>query len=199
MDRARSDDREMSIIASTPSHCCSGQPSSSQAARPYHPAERVKGGRAVNLDGHQHWPRCGCLSSWSLVPHLLKCWRDGLTEEVPKRCSRRAPSGSCFGSGMGFRRNPPVVILSSINLVLSITILALTLRKSSPPEAHTARRDERTRDCRLIWRRRYRAPIFKAPSMCPDPNSRLRREGRTWKWSCCRKTKAGREKRVARL
>jgi PQ loop repeat len=27
----------------------------------------------------------GCLSSWSLVPQLLKCWRDGLTEAVSKK------------------------------------------------------------------------------------------------------------------
>src|SRR5215204_2098008 len=27
----------------------------------------------------------GCRSSWSLVPQLLKCWRDGLTEAVSKK------------------------------------------------------------------------------------------------------------------
>ena len=27
----------------------------------------------------------GCLSSWSLVPQLLKCWREGLTEAVSKK------------------------------------------------------------------------------------------------------------------
>jgi hypothetical protein len=41
----------------------------------------------------------GCLASWSLVPQLLKCWREGLTEAVSKKMFERpAPSASSSGA-----------------------------------------------------------------------------------------------------
>jgi MtN3 and saliva related transmembrane protein len=72
----------------------------------------------------------GCLSSWSLVPQLLKCWRDGLTEAVSKKMFATRAFGLVLWIVYGFfAGSPPVVIFSSINLALSITILVLTLRK----------------------------------------------------------------------
>jgi MtN3 and saliva related transmembrane protein len=74
----------------------------------------------------------GCLSSWSLVPQLLKCWRDGLTEAVSKKMFATRAFGLVLWVVYGFfAGSSPVVIFSSINLVLSITILVLTLRNSS--------------------------------------------------------------------
>jgi MtN3 and saliva related transmembrane protein len=79
----------------------------------------------------------GCLSSWSLVPQLLKCWRDGLTEAVSKRMFATRALGLVLWVIYGFFAGSlPVVIFSSINLVLSITILVLTLRNSRAAEAH---------------------------------------------------------------
>jgi MtN3 and saliva related transmembrane protein len=75
----------------------------------------------------------GCMSSWSLVPQLLKCWRDGLTEAVSKKMFATRAFGLVLWIVYGFfAGSPPVVIFSSINLVLSITILVLTRRNSSP-------------------------------------------------------------------
>jgi uncharacterized protein with PQ loop repeat len=42
----------------------------------------------------------GCLSSWSLVPQLLKCWREGLTEAVSKKMFATAPLASSSGASM---------------------------------------------------------------------------------------------------
>ena len=77
----------------------------------------------------------GCLSSWSLVPQLLKCWRDGLTEAVSKKMFATRAFGLVLWVVYGFfAGSSPVVIFSSINLVLSITILVLTLRcRRAPP------------------------------------------------------------------
>jgi MtN3 and saliva related transmembrane protein len=73
----------------------------------------------------------GCMSSWSLVPQLLKCWREGLTEAVSKRMFAARAFGLVLWCIYGyFAGSLPVVIFSSINLVLSIAILVLTLRKS---------------------------------------------------------------------
>jgi MtN3 and saliva related transmembrane protein len=113
----------------------------SEAARPYHPAER--GGACCQ----SHWATtiglvAGCLSSWSLVPQLLKCWRDGLTEAVSKKMFATRAFGLVLWVVYGFfGGSPPVMIFGSVNLVLSITILALTLRNSSRPEAHIVRRE----------------------------------------------------------
>ena len=74
----------------------------------------------------------GCLSSWSLVPQLLKCWREGLTEAVSKKMFATRAVGLVLWCIYGyFAGSVPVVIFSSLNLVLSITILVLTIRNSS--------------------------------------------------------------------
>ena len=74
----------------------------------------------------------GCLSSWSLVPQLLKCWREGLTEVVSKKMFATRAFGLVLWCIYGyFEGSLPVVIFSSLNLVLSITILVLTIRNSS--------------------------------------------------------------------
>ncbi len=76
----------------------------------------------------------GCLSSWSLVPQLLKCWRDGLTEAVSKKMFATRAFGLVLWIVYGFFAGSlPVVIFSSINLLLSITILVLTIRNSPAP------------------------------------------------------------------
>jgi uncharacterized protein with PQ loop repeat len=99
----------------------------------------VRGGRAVNFIGYDNRPRCGLPLQWSLVPQLLKCWRDGLTEAVSKKMFATRAFGLVLWVVYGFfAGSPPVMIFSSVNLVLSITILVLTLRNSSHPEAHIA-------------------------------------------------------------
>jgi MtN3 and saliva related transmembrane protein len=81
----------------------------------------------------------GSLSSWSLVPQLLKCWCDGLTEAASKKMFATRAFGLVLWVVYGFfAGSPPVMIFSSVNLVLSITILVLTLRNSSRAEAHIA-------------------------------------------------------------
>ena len=77
----------------------------------------------------------GCLSSWSLVPQLLKCWREGLAEAVSKKMFATRAIGLVLWCIYGyFAGSVPVVIFSSLNLVLSITILVLTIRNSSVEE-----------------------------------------------------------------
>ena len=77
----------------------------------------------------------GSLSSWSLVPQLLKCWREGLTEAVSKKMFATRAVGLVLWCIYGyFAGSVPVVIFSSLNLVLSITILVLTIRNSSVEE-----------------------------------------------------------------
>ena len=79
----------------------------------------------------------GSLSSWSLVPQLLKCWCDGLTEAASKKMFATRAFGLVLWVVYGFFGGSlPVMIFSSVNLVLSITILVLT--NSSHPEAHIA-------------------------------------------------------------
>jgi MtN3 and saliva related transmembrane protein len=81
----------------------------------------------------------GCLSSWSLVPQLLKCWREGLTEAVSKKMFAARAFGLVLWCIYGYLAGSlPVVIFSSLNLVLSITILVLTIRNSSAAEAQGA-------------------------------------------------------------
>lgn len=73
----------------------------------------------------------GCLSTSSLVPQLLKCWREGLTEAVSKKMfGARAVGLVLWGVYGFFGGSLPVVIFSSLNLCLSITILVLTIRSS---------------------------------------------------------------------
>ena len=78
----------------------------------------------------------GCMSSWSLVPQVLKCWREGLTEAVSKKMFATRAFGLVLWCIYGFFVGSlPVVIFSSLNLVLSVTILILTIRNSPDQEA----------------------------------------------------------------
>jgi MtN3 and saliva related transmembrane protein len=78
----------------------------------------------------------GCMSTSSLVPQLLKCWREGLTEAVSKRMFATRAFGLVLWCVYGFFAGSlPVVIFSSLNLVLSITILTLTIRNSRYADA----------------------------------------------------------------
>ena len=60
----------------------------------------------------------GCLSSWGLVPQVLKCWREGLTEAVSKKMFATRAFGLVLWCIYGyFAGSLPVVIFSSLNLV----------------------------------------------------------------------------------
>ena len=78
----------------------------------------------------------GFMSTSSLVPQVMKCWREGLTEAVSKRMFATRAFGLVLWCVYGFFAGSlPVVIFSSLNLVLSITILTLTIRNSRYAEA----------------------------------------------------------------
>ena len=73
----------------------------------------------------------GCLSTYSLVPQVLKCWREGLTEAVSKRMFAARAFGQVLWCIYGFFAGSlPVVIFSLLILALSVTILILTIRNS---------------------------------------------------------------------
>ena len=73
----------------------------------------------------------GCLSTSSLVPQVLKCWREGLTEAVSKKMFATRAFGLVLWCVYGFFAGSlPVVIFSTVNLCLSMTILVLTIRNS---------------------------------------------------------------------
>ena len=77
----------------------------------------------------------GVLSARSLIPQVLKCWREGLTEAVSKKMFATRALGQVLGvSTVFFAGSLPVLIFSSLILSLSITILILTIRNA--PEAH---------------------------------------------------------------
>ena len=66
------------------------------------------------------------------MPQLLKCWREGLTEAVSKKMFATRAFGLVLWCIYGyFGGSLPVMIFSSLNLVLSITILVLTIRNSA--------------------------------------------------------------------
>ena len=78
----------------------------------------------------------GCLSTSSLVPQVLKCWREGLTEAVSKKMFVTRAFGLVLWCVYGFFAGSlPVVIFSSLNLGLSLLILMLTIRNSSSEHA----------------------------------------------------------------
>ena len=66
------------------------------------------------------------------MPQLLKCWREGLTEAMSKKMFATRAFGLVLWCIYGyFAGSVPVVIFSSLNLVLSIAILVLTIRNSA--------------------------------------------------------------------
>jgi MtN3 and saliva related transmembrane protein len=106
--------------------------SRAETARSHHPPTRVRVGMFATSLPTIIGLIAGCLSSWSLVPQLLKCWREGLTEAVSKKMFATRAVGLVLWCIYGyFAGSVPVVIFSSLNLVLSITILVLTIRNSS--------------------------------------------------------------------
>ncbi len=79
----------------------------------------------------------GALSTSSLVPQVLKCWREGLTEAVSKRMFATRALGQVLWCVYGFFAGSlPVVIFSTLIFTLSLTILILTIRNT--PEARGA-------------------------------------------------------------
>jgi MtN3 and saliva related transmembrane protein len=81
----------------------------------------------------------GCLATSSLVPQVLKCWREGLTEAVSKRMFAARSFGQVLWCIYGFfAESLPIVVFSALMLALSITILILTMRNSAVPDARGA-------------------------------------------------------------
>ena len=78
----------------------------------------------------------GCLSVSSLVPQVLKCWREGLTEAVSKRMFATRASGQVLWCAYGFFAGSlPVVIFSSLLFALSTAILILAIRGQPVPRS----------------------------------------------------------------
>jgi MtN3 and saliva related transmembrane protein len=78
----------------------------------------------------------GCLSTYSFVPQVLKCWRSGETEAISNRMFAVRSFGLVLWSVYGFFAGSlPVVIFSSLSLGLSLTILIIKLRHPSPAVA----------------------------------------------------------------
>ena len=78
----------------------------------------------------------GCLSTYSFVPQVLKCWRAEDIEAVSKRMFAVRAFGLVLWAVYGFAAGSiPVLIFSSISLVLSVTILMLKIRHASPAHA----------------------------------------------------------------
>ena len=79
----------------------------------------------------------GALSTSSLVPQVLKCWREGLTEAVSKKMFATRALGQVLWCVYGFFAGSlPVMIFSTLIFSLSLTILILTIRNT--PEARAA-------------------------------------------------------------
>jgi uncharacterized protein with PQ loop repeat len=88
----------------------------------------------------------GACTTFSRCPQVLKAWRSADREAISKRTYlvASAVSKKMFATrAVGlvlwciygyFAGSVPVVIFSSLNLVLSITILVLTIRNSSVEE-----------------------------------------------------------------
>ena len=79
----------------------------------------------------------GCLSTYSLVPQVLKIWREGDAEAVSKRMFAVRAFGlalwAVYGSVAG---SLPITIFSSLSLLLSAAILVLKARAAR--RAHPA-------------------------------------------------------------
>jgi MtN3 and saliva related transmembrane protein len=73
----------------------------------------------------------GCLSIYSFVPQVLKCWRTGDTAAISLRMFAVRTFGlllwTIYGFGVG---SLPVLVFSALGLVLSSIILVLKVRGS---------------------------------------------------------------------
>ncbi len=71
----------------------------------------------------------GCLSTYSLVPQVLKCWRTGETAAISKRMFTVRAIGLVLWNIYGYAAgNLPVVVFSTLSLMLSVLILVLKAR-----------------------------------------------------------------------
>ena len=78
----------------------------------------------------------GCLSTYSLVPQVLKCWRLGDAEAVSLRMFAVRAFGLVLWTAYGFVVGSlPVLIFSALSLVLSAAILALKIRSAKTQAA----------------------------------------------------------------
>ena len=75
------------------------------------------------------------MSSYSLVPQGLKVWREGDTTAISLKMFALRAFGLVLWAIYGFvAPSLPVLIFSTLNLVLSSVILALKMRGSATPE-----------------------------------------------------------------
>lgn len=73
----------------------------------------------------------GCLSTYSFVPQVWKCWRTGDTAAISLRMFAVRAFGLLLWTIYGFAVGSlPVLIFSALSLVLSSIILALKVRGS---------------------------------------------------------------------
>jgi MtN3 and saliva related transmembrane protein len=79
----------------------------------------------------------GCLSTYSLVPQVLKIWREGDAEAVSKRMFAVRAFGLALWAVYGYVAGSlPITIFSSLSLLLSAAILVLKARAAR--RAHPA-------------------------------------------------------------
>ena len=79
----------------------------------------------------------GCLSTYSLVPQVLKIWREGDAEAVSKRMFAVRTFGLALWAVYGYVAGSlPITIFSSLSLLLSAAILVLKARAAR--RAHPA-------------------------------------------------------------
>jgi MtN3 and saliva related transmembrane protein len=79
----------------------------------------------------------GCLSTYSLVPQVLKIWREGDAEAVSKRMFAVRAFGLALWAVYGYVAGSlPITIFSSLSLLLSAAILVL--KAWSARRAHPA-------------------------------------------------------------
>ena len=71
----------------------------------------------------------GCLSTYSLVPQVLKIWREGDAEAVSKRMFAIRAFGLALWAVYGYVAGSlPITIFSSLSLLLSAAVLVLKMR-----------------------------------------------------------------------
>jgi MtN3 and saliva related transmembrane protein len=73
----------------------------------------------------------GCLSTYSFVPQVVKCWRTGDAAAVSLRMFAIRSFGLVLWTGYGFVIGSlPVLIFSGIGLALSTTVMVLKVRST---------------------------------------------------------------------
>ena len=80
----------------------------------------------------------GCLSTYSFVPQVMKCWRTGDTAAISLKMFAVRAFGLMLWTVYGFAVwSFPVLIFSALGFILSLVILFLKIRGSREcePEA----------------------------------------------------------------